>query len=102
MSGQLASSESNWYVVYVCFNIPEAHIVAGRLQSEGIPAFIHHALGASAIGITIGSLGEVKVLVRAQDAALAESLLYPDLPDELPDSTDDVRYEWDAEDDDDE
>lgn len=76
-------------VVYTAYNLPEAHIVAGRLQSEDIPAMVHQVPGASAIGIQIGRLGEVTVLVRAEDYMTALAILEPE---SLPDSTDDVRY----------
>ena len=88
--------------MYIAYNAPEAHIVAGRLESEGIPALVHQMPGAGAIGITIGSLGEVTVLVRAEDYGRAMVILEPDEPDALPDSTDDIRYfEFDEDDDDD-
>jgi len=88
-------------VVYTAYNAPEAHIVAGRLESEGIPALVHQMPGAGAIGVTIGRLGEVTVLVRAEDYGKALVILEPDDPDALPDSTDDIRYlEYEDEDDD--
>jgi hypothetical protein len=48
-------------------NLPEAHIIAGRLQNEGIPSWVHQQPGASGMGITIGLFGEVRVLVNAVD-----------------------------------
>jgi hypothetical protein len=77
-------------VVYTAYHSPEAHIVAGRLKSEGIPALVHQAPGANAIGIHIGSLGEVTVLVREEDYWRALEILEPDSPALLPDSDDDI------------
>jgi Putative prokaryotic signal transducing protein len=51
-------------VVYVAYNEPEAYIVAGRLQSEGIRAFVHQEPVGRAYGLSVGPLGEVKVLVH--------------------------------------
>jgi hypothetical protein len=51
-------------IVYITHNAPEAHVVAGRLETEGIPAMVYYEAGAGALGIHIGSLGEVKVLVH--------------------------------------
>jgi hypothetical protein len=93
-----------WMVVYVAYNINEASIVAGRLKSEGIAVLVHQETGASALGIHIGGLGEVKVLVRPEDYQTALSILGEDAPQaELPDTTDEVTYHLtDADEDDDE
>jgi hypothetical protein len=99
MSSKLSSETPQWMVVYTTYGLPEAHIVAGRLESEGIPAMVHQMPGANALGIRIGSLGEITVLVRAEDYATALMILEPDA---LADSTDDIRYLGvDDEDDDD-
>ena len=81
-----------WMIVYTTYNAPEAYIVAGRLESEGIQAMVHLVPGASALGIHVGRLGEVSVLVRMEDHPLAMAILEPDEPGALPDSTEDVRY----------
>jgi hypothetical protein len=81
-----------WRVVYSTFNITEAHIVAERLKVDGIPAMIHSQPGASALGIFVGNLGEVTILVREHEYEQALQILEPDLPDELPHSTDKVAY----------
>ena len=73
-----------WMVVYTTFNIHEAQIVAGRLESEGIPALVHQQAGASAMGIHIGRLGEISVLVHPDNHEWALTILSPGLPDELP------------------
>lgn len=85
-------------VVYTTFNLPEAHIVAGRLQSEGIGALVHQEPAGSAIGITFGPLGEIRVLVEAHhyDAALA--ILEGDDPDLLPSDTDQIVFDDDSQD----
>jgi len=81
-----------WMIVYITHNLPEAQIVAGRLQFEGIMSLINYALGASALGITIGSLGEVSIVVHPDDYERALQILGPDGFDELPDTTDDESY----------
>ncbi len=87
-------------VVYTAYNLSEAHIVAGRLEVEGIRALVHRQVGAGAIGITFGKLGEVSVVVRASDYEQALAILDPDEPESLPDSTDDIIYTITDEDDD--
>lgn len=86
-----------WMVVYITYNFLEAQIVAGRLESEGIKALVYQEPGANAIGIRIGRMGEIKVLVRADDYDTAEALLYPDEPDILPDDIDRIIFDDDDE-----
>jgi len=62
-------------VVYVAYSEPEAYIVAGRLQSEGIDAFVHQEPVGRAYGFSMGPLGEVKVLVRPEDYDQALTIL---------------------------
>ncbi len=89
-------------IVWVTYSAPEAHIIAGRLESEGIPAMVYSEPGAAALGIHIGSLGEVKVLVRPHDYERALAALEPDMPGTLPDTTGNVIYRPPDDEDDDE
>ncbi len=79
-------------VVYLTNDLMDAHIVAGRLEVEGIRVFVHQQAGARAFGITIGSLGEVTVLVNAADYDRAVLILEPSELDALPENTDDIIY----------
>lgn len=90
--------ESEWMVVHVTYDFHEAHIVAGRLQSEGIAAMVHQQAGASAMGIHIGRLGEIRVLVHPQDYDLAISILDPEEADALPDDVDRIIFGDDSDD----
>ncbi|MBC8098752.1 MAG: DUF2007 domain-containing protein [Armatimonadetes bacterium] len=85
-----------WLTVYTAQHISEAQIVAGRLQSEGIPAMVHYPVGGSAMGIYLGA---VRVLVRPEHFDLAEAVLSPDEANALPDSTDIITYFWEEDDD---
>ncbi len=92
-----------WMVVYLTYSVNEAHVVAGRLEHEGIPSMVHRQVGAGAIGITIGSLGEIRVLVASTDYERALDILESGEPAALPDSTDQIIYnlpESDSENDD--
>ncbi|MBE2182033.1 MAG: DUF2007 domain-containing protein [Anaerolineae bacterium] len=71
-----------WNVVYVAGSLPEAHIISGRLQTEGIRSWIAHEPVASAYGITGGTLGDVRVLVLPEDYDRAKEILDSD-PDDL-------------------
>jgi hypothetical protein len=41
----------------------EAHIIKGRLESEGIPVLLSYESAGLVYGITIDGLGEVKIMV---------------------------------------
>jgi hypothetical protein len=86
------NNPTEWLVVLSTDNLPEAHIIAGRLQHEGIPSWVHQQPGASGLGITVGLLGEVKVLVAAEDYAAALAIIEQDSPPELEASLDDIQY----------
>lgn len=85
---------NEWMIVYTTHNLGEAHIVVGRLESEGIPAILDHMAGMNAIGISIGTWGEVRVLVNPDNFAQASAVLFPDDPPELEDDTSDITYHW--------
>lgn len=65
-------------VVYVASSEPEAYVVAGRLQSEGIGTFVHQEPVGRAYGLTVGPLGEVKVLVHPEQYEQALNILDDD------------------------
>ena len=64
-----------WWVVFETHNTSEAHIVAGRLRSEGIPTQLLPYAGGAALGITVGVFGEVRLLVPADEAERARVIL---------------------------
>ncbi len=71
-----SSSESqSWLVIFSTYNPAEAHVVAGRLQSAGFHPWVHQEPGGSALGITVGLLGEMRVLVAEQEYEAAQHLL---------------------------
>ena len=83
---------ADWMIVYETPSETEAHVVAGRLQVEGIQAVVYRQPGAAALGITIGRLGSVTVLVTPSDYERSLAILEPDDLDELPETTDDITY----------
>jgi len=55
-----------WKIVHVAAGMIEANIVAGRLETEGIPVkFRYEAVGVI-YGLTLDGLGKVDVLVPAE------------------------------------
>jgi hypothetical protein len=86
-----------WMSVLATYNLAEAQIVAGRLQYEGIPALVNAPIGSAAMGIDMGA---IHVLVHPQNYERALEILHPEPLDELPETTDDITYKWDDDDDD--
>ena len=66
-------------VVWEAPNQLEAQIVAGRLQSEGIPAMIQGESAGTVFGFATGSLAEAAVLVPAALADKAIEILESDV-----------------------
>ncbi len=75
---QEANQGPQWIVAYITHNLQEAHILLGKLRAHEVPAMIHQEAGAMALGITLGNLGEIKILVSPADYDRAAALLYPE------------------------
>jgi hypothetical protein len=65
-------------VVWDAANVMEAEIVKGRLESEGIPAFIRSEAVGGLYGLTAGNLAAAQVFVPAPLAEKALDLLTGD------------------------
>jgi hypothetical protein len=63
----------------------EAEIIKGLLNANGVDVWLSQESAGSALGLTIGALGEVEIMVRAEQAEQARALL-ADGPQEEPDS----------------
>ncbi len=63
----------------------EAEIIKGLLTANGVDVWLSQESAGSALGLTIGALGEVEIMVRAEQAEQARALL-EDGPQEEPDS----------------
>lgn len=99
MSQQLdPQHDFQWMLVYSTYNMAEAHIVAGRLQHEGIQAFVNYA-PRSVVNIALGTYGEIWVVVHPKDYEQALAILEHAEP-ELPEATDDYISFSDEDDDD--
>lgn len=83
-----------WMVVHITHDLSLAHLVAGRLEHEGIPALVVPVAGASAMGLHIGMMGEVKVLVHPTHYDHALNILDAEDGDApgLPANTDDILF----------
>jgi hypothetical protein len=85
------TTEVRWEVVARLPGITPATIVAGRLQSEGIPARAWQEGAGQALGLTVGLLGTGYVAVPEEYAAQAREILNTD------NSIDEDWNDWDEE-----
>jgi hypothetical protein len=67
--------ETRWGVVYIASGLPEANIIVGRLEVEGIAARLKYEAVGPIYAITVDGLGEVRVLVPAEDLERARAVL---------------------------
>jgi hypothetical protein len=67
-----------WMIAYLADNEADAHIVAGRLQSEGIESWVYHETFSRVTGIGVGAMAAPKVLVRPADYERAQAILNND------------------------
>ena len=74
-----------WEAVATASGMTQANIIAGRLESEGIPTKLHYESAGAIYAITIDGLGEVRILVPIADWERAKEILsYPYDDGELP------------------
>jgi hypothetical protein len=69
------TSDLQWTTIDRFFHPTEAHIAAGKLQSEGIPVFLLGINHASAFWLISNALGGIRLQVPAKYAEHARELL---------------------------
>jgi hypothetical protein len=67
--------DTEWNVIHRASGMINAHIVAGRLEAEGIPTRLSYEAIGAIYPITIDGLGEVKLLVPADCVERARDIL---------------------------
>jgi hypothetical protein len=73
--GDTLSEETGLTTVYIANGQPEAEIVKGRLENEGIPAMLRYESAGVVYGLTINGLGQVQVQVPSSLAQHAREIL---------------------------
>jgi hypothetical protein len=68
-------------VVFRAAGLSEAEIVKGFLESEEIPVHLSYESAGAVYGLTVDGLGEVRIKVPAEFAALARERLKEQLQD---------------------
>ena len=66
---------TNLTTVYVANGQPEAEIIKGRLETEGIPVMLRYESVGLVYGLTTDGLGQVKVQVPSSLAQEAKEIL---------------------------
>ena len=69
------SINNEWVVLEYVPGDLQAEILRGLLEAQGIPVFMSQESAGKAIGLTVGPLGEVTFLVRAEDLQDAQRIL---------------------------
>jgi hypothetical protein len=67
--------DSDFVTVQVVHGEFEANVIKGRLESEGIPAFLQYESVGRVYTVMIDGLGEIKIKVPAQFAEEAKQIL---------------------------
>ena len=67
--------EAELVTVYVASGHPEAYVIRGRLESEGIPAILGYESVGLVYGFTVDGLGQVEVRVPIALAQQARDIL---------------------------
>lgn len=68
-------SKETLTTVYIASGQPEAQIIKGRLESEGIPAMLRYESAGLVYGLTIDGLGQVEIQVPSSLAQKAKEIL---------------------------
>ncbi len=66
---------TNLVTVYVANGQPEAEIIKGRLETEGVPVMLRYESVGLIYGLTTDGLGQVKVQVPSSLAQEAKEIL---------------------------
>jgi len=69
------SDKPGFTTVYIASSQPEAEIIKGRLNCEGIPAMFRYESAGIVYGLTVDGLGQVEVQVPAHLAEHAREIL---------------------------
>jgi hypothetical protein len=64
-----------WEVVARAAGMAEANLIVGRLASDGVPAQIRYEAAGQIYAITVDGLGEVRILVPAEQWERAREIL---------------------------
>jgi hypothetical protein len=73
--GESIMDETKWEIVHSESGMAKANIVAGRLESEGIPTKLKYEAVGAIYAITVDGLGQIDILVPAEHVESAREIL---------------------------
>ena len=65
----------DWVLIKKVYNQAESEVIKGMLEAQEIKVLLAQEGAAKAIGLNVGSLGEIQIHVRSSDAQLANKIL---------------------------
>ena len=68
-------NDEHWKVVYRASGMTIAQIIAGRLETEGIPVELRYDAAVTIYALTVDGLGEVKITVPVEQMEKAREIL---------------------------
>jgi hypothetical protein len=68
-------TNSKWEVVAEVYGDLESEIIRGLLQAEDIPVTLSKEGAGQALGLQVGSMGEVQVLVPTEHVGKAQGIV---------------------------
>ena len=71
----IETNDNLWEIVATASGMTQAKIIAGRIESEGIPTQLRYEAAGLIYGVTIDGLGEVRILVPVSDWERVKEIL---------------------------
>ena len=65
----------DWKLIKKVYNHAEAEVIKGMLEAQGAEVLLAQEGAAKAIGINVGSLGEIQIHVRSEHEEMASQLV---------------------------
>lgn len=65
----------DWILLKRVYNQAESEIIKGMLEAQGISVLLAQEGAAKAIGLNMGSLGEIQIHVKSTDEIEAKAIL---------------------------
>ncbi len=65
----------DWILLKNVYSHAESEVIKGMLEAQNIQVLLAQEGVAKAIGLSVGSLGEIQIHVKSSDKAAAKSIL---------------------------
>lgn len=68
-------TSKDWKLIKIVYNNAESEIIKGMLEAQEILVLLAQEGAAKAIGLNVGTLGEIQIHVKASDFVAAKAVL---------------------------